>query len=227
MQRLVLVAAVAAMLSACAVTPAVTTISPAPSDLQKPGWQAVVSAEDQDRLAHLPGIWRSALEAVPRRYHRLVTREGDLLVAGAARERPATPPGSYRCRLVRLGAGAGGEPPVQSFPDFFCYVRAEHDNLLSFTKQTGTDLPGGWIYDDTDRRLVLAGAKQRAVGDNSLGYGAEPDRDLVGVIERIGPFRWRLVLPWRGERPGLDIYELTPVPLEQQAAEPPASPDSP
>jgi len=49
----------------------------------------------------------------------------------------------------------------------------------------------------------------------------------VGVIERIGPFRWRLVLPWRGERPGLDIYELTPVPLEQQAAEPPASPDSP
>lgn len=164
---------------------------------------------------------------MPHRYQRLIRREGDLLVPNAARQQPTPPPGSYHCRLVKLGAGTGREPPVQSFPDFFCYIRAEGDNRLSFTKQTGTELPGGWLHDDGGRRLVLIGAKQRTPGDNSLAYGSEPERNLVGVIERVGPFRWRLVLPRPAESAGLDIYELTPVPVEQQAAEPPDPEPSP
>ncbi len=231
MQRLLPLAAAVLALSACAPATVrdkgVVIVAP----IEKPGWHALVSAEDEQRIDHLPESWRSIIRAIPARSLRLVTNEGDLLVPDAARDHPTPPPGSYRCRLVKLSAPSPAatkrrEAPVRSFPDFFCYVRGEKDNELSFTKQTGTELPGGWLHHDGDRRLILVGARQREVGNNSLAYGAEPDRDVVGVVERIGPFRWRLTLPWRGTEAGLDIYDLTPVPQSQQAKEPrPAATD--
>jgi hypothetical protein len=185
----------------------------------------MVSTEDAQRITHLPENWHSLLTAIPHRFQPLITREGDLLAPDAGRDHPTLPPGSYRCRLVKLTQPAGPkaqqrELPVKSFPDYFCYIRGEENNELSFTKQTGTELPSGSLNKDGDRRMVLVGARQREAGDISLAYGTEPDRNVVGVVERIGPFRWRLVLPWRGARQGLDIYELTPVPIAQQAVEP-------
>lgn len=188
------------------------------------GWHAEISPEDEQRIEHLPDSWRTALASVEPRNQRLVTREGDLLIADAARDRPAPPPGSYRCRLVKLGPGTRRELPVRSFPAFFCYIRAEANGGLSFTKQTGTDLPGGWLHEDGLKRMILIGARQQVAGSNSVAYGTDPARDVVGVLERIGPFRWRLVLPWRAEPAGMDVYELTPVPPDQQVAEPRVSP---
>lgn len=220
-------AALAALLvlSACA-TPK-TAVRPVAMIEEKTGWEADVTPEDEQRITRLPETWQTALAGVAVRYRSGIAKEGDLLIADAARDRPAPPPGSYRCRLVKLGPGARREPPVRSFPAFFCYIRAETDGGLSFAKQTGTDLPGGWLHEDRSegggRRMILLGARQRKAGDTSLAYGAEPDRDVVGVFERIGPFRWRLTLPWREGPAGLDIYELTPVPVDQQAEEPRAT----
>lgn len=187
-----------------------------------PGWRAVVLPEDAERLDRLPSTWASVLASIPPRYRNAVVREGDLLIPDSGRDHPTPPPGSYRCRLVKIGPGARrSDPPIRSFPDYFCYIRGEKDNELSFAKQTGTELPGGWLHKDGDRRLILTGARQRGPGDTSLAYGTEPARDVVGVIERVGPFRWRLVIPWRRDAgTGLDVYELTPVPAAQQAAEP-------
>ncbi|MBT2188985.1 DUF4893 domain-containing protein [Sphingobium nicotianae] len=216
-----LLAALAA-LSACASRPQAVLKTPTPVaafTLPKTGWQAIVTSEDDQRVAHLPATWADAL-AASKRYSKQIAREGDLLQPGAARNYPAPPPGSYRCRLVKIGVAQGREPAFQAFPEYFCHVRGDRAGALFFTKQTGTELPGGWLHEDGERRLVLTGAKQHGVNDAPLVYGSEPNRDLVGVVERIGPFRWRLVLPWRGPREGLDIYELTPVPIEQQAAEP-------
>lgn len=218
MRRLFLMLPLALALSGCGLSPfrtAAPLAPPEPPELLEPEWRAIASAEDQERLKRLPDTWRKALGAVPR---RLAEREGELLAPQAARQHPLTPPGSYHCRLVRVGTGKGSA--VRSFPDFFCYVRADEDGRLSFSKQTGSELPAGWLHKDDERRMILTGARQRAPGDNSLPYGSEPDRDLVGIVERIGPFRWRLVLPWRGEQPGLDVYELIPVAVEQQAPEP-------
>ena len=118
--------------------------------------------------------------------------------------------------MVRLGAAAGPRG-IRVMPPFFCYIRGESDNLLSFAKQTGTELPGGWLYPDDEKRYVFLGARQRRPGDTSLAYGAERVRDVVGVAERIGSFRWRLEI--RGpSRDGLDVYELTPVPGRESAA---------
>lgn len=208
------------MVAGCA--PQVTTVRP-PILPAATGWRALASEDDQLRIAEMPATWREARAAVTTRYFRLLVKEDELLDPVAARAMPTPPPGSYACRLVRLGRDPDGKaPPIQSFSQFFCYIKAEGDDRLSFTKQTGTELPGGWLYPDGARRLVMMGAQQRAPGDNSLPYAAERDRDLIGVVERIGPFRWRLVLPWRGSAPGLDVYELTPVPADKQATEPPA-----
>jgi hypothetical protein len=131
-----------------------------------------------------------------------------LLQPGAALDHPALSPGSYMCRAVRVERAR-----LRSFPSQFCFVRGEAGGRLSFNKQTGTDLPNGWLYADGDTRSVFLGAQQRRAGENSLGYGTDRAADRVGVIERIGPFRWRLVMPRPNE---LWIYELTPVPAEQQ-----------
>ena len=39
----------------------------------------------------------------------------------------------------------------------------------------------------------------------------QPKRDMAGVLERIGPFKWRLVIPWPQSTSKLDVFELTPV----------------
>lgn len=216
MQRLLPILAALA-LSGCATMPSDPVVAPI---VEAPGWRGVATAEDQSRIDHMPAIWASALATVPERARQSVLREGALLTPDAGRDHPLPPPGSYRCRLVKLGPGGKRAPAVRSYPDNFCYVRGENDGGLSFAKQTGTELPGGWLWRDGSGRLVLVGARQRTPGDVSLGYGQEPDRDIVGLLERIGPFRWRLALPWRDADAGLDIYELTPVPSDQQADEP-------
>lgn len=223
MRRLLMASAASLLLSACATPHASYIEASVPSADQPAGWRSMVSDDDRALLDGLPAIWERTLRAIPARQRGTVAAEDELLQPGAARQHPAVPPGSYHCRLVRLDP-ADRSKPVQSFKEFFCYVRGEQDNQLSFTKQTGTELPGGWLHPDGDRRLVLVGAKQREAGDNSLSYGDDPDRNLVGAVERIGPFRWRLVLPQRMGRAGIDVYELTPVPSDQQAPEPQAPP---
>lgn len=222
MRRLVFLA-ILATLSACMDRTNVALAPEVPAVELETGWRTILTSEDAQRLSQLPQTWKSAL-ASSRRYQKQILSEGDLLVANAARSHPAPSPGSYRCRLVKLGAPVGAEPPFRLFSEFFCYIRGDVGSTLFFAKQTGTERPGGWLHPDGDRQLVLTGAKQRPGSDTQLTYGSEPERDLVGVVERIGPFRWRLVLPWRGTSVGLDVYELTPVPLEQQATEPKGAP---
>ena len=40
-------------------------------------------------------------------------------------------------------------------------------------------------------------------------YGDKAERDQVGVIERIGQNRWRLVLPWPKQEAKLELLEIT------------------
>ena len=52
--------------------------------------------------------------------------------------------------------------------------------------------------------------------DQPLAYGDDPKRDMAGVFERVGPFRWRLVIPWPQSTSKLDVFELTPVAQQPQ-----------
>lgn len=119
----------------------------------------------------------------------------------AALDHPELSPGSYRCRAAAARAAD------------FCYVSATPEGL-ALVKQTGARPIAGYLHLD-DQRYVFLGAAQRRAGDNTLGYGTDPARSVVGTAERVGAFRWRLILTGAGTATP-QLYELTPVPADQQ-----------
>jgi hypothetical protein len=200
-------AAHAPQLAAASATP---VPAPASVPVPVPAWRKAMAPQDDGRLTSLAADW-SRLHARLRAATR--SAQGALLDPAAGLANAEMPPGSYRCRTLRLRHAARGAATVQPTPAGFCYVSGE-DGSLGFSKQTGSDIAAGYFYPD-GKRYVFLGARQRRAGDNSFAYGADPARNLVGVAERFGSFRWRLAVP--GPHEGdVDVYELTPVPAEQQ-----------
>ena len=189
------------------MTPTVE-VGPAPkSDL----WKQVATDADEDRLSRLDAAWSSALADAAKTAAGEIRREGALLQAGAALPRPAPTPGSYNCRLIKLGKAAPKSKAYESFKPFFCYVEVEGD-LLTIVKQTGSQRPAGRLWEDDDStRLIFLGSLALGSEDQPLAYGDDPKRDMAGVLQRIAPFRWRLVIPWPQSTSKLDVFELTPV----------------
>ena len=215
-----IILALLAMLPGCTTKPALppgvrptVEVGPAP---RSDAWKAVATAADKDRLARLGLAWQEALDEAGKTNAGDIRREGKLLLPRSALPRPEPTPGSYNCRLIKLGSATPKGKPYETFKPFFCYVEVE-DNLLTIVKQTGSQRPAGRLWEDDElTRLVFLGSL--ALGDEStpVGYGDDPKRDMAGVLERIGPFRWRLVIPWPQSTSKLDVFELTPVDFTQQ-----------
>lgn len=194
--------------------PAVVVEPPRKAD----AWLQVASADDADRIARLDSAWAAALSEARRAgFADSVAREGNLLKADAALARPAPTPGSYNCRLLRLGRYTARSKAFESFKPFFCYVEVEGD-LLTIVKQTGSERPAGRLWeDDVHTRMVFLGSVALGNEEQPLAYGDSKARDMAGVLERVAPFRWRLVVPWPRAQSKLDVFELTPV-AEQPTA---------
>lgn len=193
----------------------VAVVEPGAPVVTPTGWQALATPMDQQRLAALPAMWQRAVAGVPARGRRAMTAESELVDPDAALELPAPPPGPYRCRLVRFTPRVG----VRSFAPDFCYIDGDNDKL-SFTKQTGGNLPGGWLFPDGPKRLVFLGALPLAGQKEVPLYGKHPTQDVAGVVERVSAFRWRLTLARAGRGSVLDMYELVPVPPAVPGATP-------
>jgi len=179
-------------------------------------WRRIATAEDEDRLARLDSAWQQALTEAGRSFSAEIRREGDLLKPHAGLPRPAPTPGSYNCRLIKLGQAAPKTRAYESFRPFFCYVEVEGD-LLTIVKQTGSQRPAGRLWEDDDpNRLIFLGSLTLGNEDQPLAYGDDPKRNMAGVFERIAPFRWRLVIPWPQSTSKLDVFELTPVAQQPQ-----------
>ncbi len=152
----------------------------------------------------------------PEEQRRRIRREGSLLLPRSGLPRPDPTPGSYNCRLIKLGSATPKGKAYETFKPFFCYVEVE-DHLLTIVKQTGSQRPAGRLWEDDDpNRLIFLGSLALGNEDQPLAYGDDPRRDMAGVLERIGPFRWRLVIPWPQSTSKLDVFELTPVDFTQQ-----------
>ena len=214
------IGALLALLPGCATKPALppgvrpsVEVGPTP---KSESWKAVATAADEDRLARLGLAWQEALDEAGKTNAAEIRREGKLLLPRSALPRPEPTPGSYNCRLIKLGKATLKSKPYETFKPFFCYVEVE-DDLLTIVKQTGSQRPAGRLWEDDDAtRLVFLGSL--ALGDETtpIAYGDDPKRDMAGVLERIGPFRWRLVIPWPQSTSKLDVFELTPVDFTQQ-----------
>ena len=173
---------------------------------------AIASAADVQRLNNVTGAWAAGLkDARDANFVTAVREEGTLLKTDAALPRPAPTPGSYNCRLVRLGSTGKGTPALERFKPFFCYVQVEGD-LLTIVKQTGSTRPAGRLWEDNDEnRLIFLGSLALGNEEQPMAYGENPKRDMAGIFERIAPFRWRLVIPWPQDGAKLNVFELTPV----------------
>lgn len=188
--------------------PVVSVEGPSRTDV----WMEIASAADRQRLANVTGAWAAGLgDARNAGFTTAIRDEAALLKSDAALPRPAPTPGSYNCRLVRLGRTGKGSAAFEKFKPFFCYVEVEGE-LLTIVKQTGSSRPAGRLWEDEDEtRLIFLGSL--ALGDEEmpLAYGENPKRDMAGIFERIAPFRWRLVIPWPQDGAKLNVFELTPV----------------
>lgn len=205
-----------------APAPAAPTTSPAPSpDPTTPpaegvqggtdDWRQVASAADASLLGRLDQAWRLArAEAEDAGFASEVERLGPLVDPNAALAGRLLPaPGTYRCRTIKLGRRAEGQGLAYvAYPFFACSVELTPGGDLILTKTTGSQRTQGLLYPDTDRRLVYVGAQ--AWGDEAHfpRYGQTRERDQVGVLERIGDQRWRLVLPWPKQEAKLELLEI-------------------
>jgi hypothetical protein len=206
-----LIAAAFLFLAAC------TTMRPLPHprvratvtvEAEEP-WRNVASDADAARLDALPRLWTEALEEARRAgYVRRLAAEGALLAPAAALPYAAPAPGPYSCRILRLGASAPGVRPFGEAGHGFCFVGGDR-NQLSLTIEAGPRRMGGYLWPGKDNRAFAFLGGQSPRGIPIPGYGDDPARDVVGLFERIGPFRYRLTLPARGGR-GLTIVELRP-----------------
>lgn len=237
MRTLIAVASLAALLAACGDTrsspdgsaapatdpapvgepapaPEPTPTPAPPADGEQGGaanWREVVSAADASNLGRLDQAWRlGRAEAEDKGFASEVEALGPLVdpMAGqSGRLQPA--PGTYRCRTIKLGSKSEGGLAYLAYPFFRCTVELSPGGDLILTKTTGSQRTRGLLYPDTDNRLVFVGAQAWGLDETGYpAYGQQPERDQVGVFERIGPERWRLVIPWPRVESKLEILEL-------------------
>ena len=174
-------------------------------------WRRIASAEDIGRLERIDAAWKEALDEARRAgFSRQMTDEGPLLAPAGALPRAAPSPGSYRCRLIRIGSPRARVRAYRAFNPFFCHIGVEGE-LLSITKQTGSERPGGYLWEAADARLVFLGSMALGNEDTPRAYGEDSSRDMAGVFERVADFRYRLVIPWPRGDSKLDVFELVPV----------------
>ena len=99
---------------------------------------------------------------------------------------------SIRCRRRGRIGTAGGEA------------------VVSLVKLDGSQRPVGTIFADTTSRAIFLGTMELGDETRAMRYGHDANRDMAGLIERIGAQRWRVVLPYPRFESLLDVVELVP-----------------
>lgn len=202
------------LVSACA-----TAAPPPPPPPPGPGmsgpvlrdWRGVITGFDRDRLNRIDAAWELALEQARRQEGSGdLASVGDLLQPRAALSNVTPPVGDYRCRTVKLGSQSGEEGLGYVVYGWFRCRIEQTPNGLKFSKLTGSQNPAGLLFPENGERMIFLGSLALGAEPPANSYGQRPDRDMVAVLERIGPARWRLAIPWPQTESNLDLIELVP-----------------
>ena len=174
-------------------------------------WRTVAREDDRRRLREWREAWVEALgQARGAGHGGEIAAGGALFEPDAALAGPTLPPGDYMCRTVKLGAASEPLLDYVAYPPFRCRV-GDQGGRMTLVKLTGSQRPVGRLYADTERRMVFLGAMQLGDESRAYQYGVDADRNVAGVVERVGERRWRLVIPYPRFESLLDVIELTPV----------------
>jgi hypothetical protein len=172
-------------------------------------WRREATEVDRGRIREIRKSWIGALESARAAGHgAAIISEGVLLDPDGAHGLTPPPPGDYACRTIKLGTQTD-EIAYVAYPIFHCRIGRDGERL-TFVKLDGSQRPTGRLYADNDRRMVFLGTMQLGDEQRAYQYGIDPDRDMIGALELIGPNRWRLVLPAPAHESLLDVIELTP-----------------
>lgn len=173
-------------------------------------WHLVATDADRARLRDWRGAFVEGLAAARRSgAGAKVDAEGALLAPDAALPGPAIPNGTYNCRVTKLGAKSGGLLDYIAYPAFTCRVRAERE-LQGLAKLSGSQRQVGLIFPGDALRTIFLGTLMLSDENRAMQYGGDPDRDVAGYVERIGPRRWRLLIPRPTFESQIDVIELVP-----------------
>ena len=174
-------------------------------------WRQVATKDDRDRLRDWRKSFAGALDAARRSGHGAeIAREGVLLDPDAALAGRPIPNGAYACRVIKLGAKSAGLLDYVSYPAFACRIDQERD-LQGFAKLSGSQRQVGLIFPGDPMRQVFLGTLVLGDEREAMQYGQDKTRDVAAYVERIGPSRWRLVMPSPAFESQTDVMELVPV----------------
>jgi hypothetical protein len=172
-------------------------------------WHRVALAEDRERLRDWRATFTAALDAARKAGHGAeIDREGALLNPDSALSGPDIPDGMYRCRVIKLGAKAPGNLDYVSYPGFVCRVRPDQ-GLRRLSKLSGSQRYVGLLFPQDAIRKVYLGTLVLGDERRALQYGQDQTRDIAAYLERIGPQRWRLVMPKPRFESQLDVMEVS------------------
>ena len=173
-------------------------------------YRQVISENDRARLRDWRKSFEGALDAARKSGHAAdIMREGVLLDPDSALAGPNIPNGMYRCRVIKLGAKDPSNLDYVSYSGFTCRVRAER-SMQRLGKLSGSQRYVGLIFPGDAIRNIFLGTLVLGDERRALQYGQDEQRDVAGFVERIGPNRWRLIMPQPHFESRLDVMELVP-----------------
>ena len=193
-------------LSACdTVRQPARMIPPAVDD-----WRSVATGDDRERLRH----WRSSFvkalaDARAAGHGAEIASEGALLQPDAAIGGVPIPNGDYKCRVIKVGAKNTGLLDYVAYPAFTCRI-SQQLYRQHFAKLTGSQRQVGILFPDGAMRQVFLGTIVLGTETRAMQYGVDEMRNVAGFVERIGPNRWRLVMPEPHYESQVDVLELIP-----------------
>jgi hypothetical protein len=174
-------------------------------------WKKVATEDDRQRLMEWRTTFVGALDAARKSGHSAeIAREGALLDPDAQLLAAGIPNGMYSCRIIKIGTKASTSSPAYlSGVPSQCRVKQNRD-LQRFNKFGGQQRYVGLIFPADAVREVFLGTLVLGDETRALQYGQDELRDVAGYVERIGPRRWRLILPKPHFESQLDVIELIP-----------------
>jgi hypothetical protein len=174
-------------------------------------WKEVATHDDRQRIADWRTTFVNALDAARKSGHsQQIAAEGPLLEPDAALGPPGVPNGLFHCRLLKLGTKPdSGSPAYVVSAPFTCRVKTDR-GLQRFNKFGGSQRYVGLIFPGDAVRQVFLGTLVLGDETRALQYGQDQLRDVAGYVDRVGPGRWRMVLPKPHFESQLDVIELIP-----------------
>ena len=173
-------------------------------------WRSMATLSDRDRLRDWRSAFVAALRAARAGGHSAdLEREGVLLEPDAALGGGPIPNGAYRCRVIKVGAKSEGMLNYIAYPAFDCRIQ-QAGHVQDFAKLTGSQRQVGSIFPGDALRQVFLGTLVLGDEARAMQYGRDTERDVAGYVERIGPDRWRLIMPRPHFESQMDVMELVP-----------------